>query len=49
MGKSTISMAIFNSFLYVYQRLFFTMVSRENDGEHIRKSMGNIRIFLGKL
>jgi nucleoside recognition membrane protein YjiH len=32
MGKSTISMAIFNSFLYVYQRLFFTMVSREMMG-----------------
>ena len=25
--------------------LFFPMVSRENDGEHIRKSMGNIGKF----
>ena len=33
MGKSTISMAIFNSFLYVYQRVLGFNVEKEKMGK----------------
>ena len=36
MGKSTISMAIFNSFLYVYQRVFYVDLDGQLSGRWVR-------------
>ena len=48
MGKSTISMAIFNSFLYVYQRVLGSAVPVDQvDGFCSRFVIGSIPITCG--
>jgi len=40
MGKLTISMAIFNSFLYVYQRVLFLLLTQLLSGFRVSDMMG---------
>ena len=42
MGKSTISMAIFNSFLYVYQRVYHFKLRKSTELLETLKGTGDI-------